>query len=201
MELPLRAMPVSADYALIVECLGGNADAFAELMARHRNGVYNFIRHTVGIEADAQDIAQEVFVNAYIALPRFRADAPFEPWIYRIAVNACRSYFRKKRTALFSLDSGYLARSIRAGDVGDPVRRLEKEDSRRRLLSALASITPEQRMVIVLKHLNGESYETISSMLGIPVSTVEHRLRAGRLALRKRLGDDFLERAGGGGNG
>jgi RNA polymerase sigma-70 factor (ECF subfamily) len=197
MELPLRATPVSADYALIVDCLEGNADAFAELMGRHRNGVYNFIRHTIGVEADAQDIAQEVFVNAYIALPRFRADAPFEPWIYRIAANACRSYFRKQQRAPVSLDTEYLSRAIPATEISDPVQRLEKEDSRRRLLAALRELAPEQRMVIILKHLNGERYETISTMLGIPVSTVEHRLRAGRLAVRKRLGDDFIEQKGG----
>jgi RNA polymerase sigma-70 factor (ECF subfamily) len=189
MELPLRTKPISEDSALIIECLSGNTNAFTALMARHRNGVYNFIRHTIGSETDAQDLAQDVFISAFAALRRFRLDAPFEPWIYKIAANSCRSYFRKRATHPAGLDYDYVARTTAAPEVSDPAARVEKEMAQRELVAAVQALPPEQRMVIILKHIQDQSYEQIAASLGIPVSTVDHRLRAARQTLRRRIGE------------
>lgn len=190
----MRSEPIHPDTALIRDCQSGNKEAFATLVERHRNGVYNFVRHTVGIEADAQDIVQDIFICVFSALPRFRAGAPFEPWIYKIAANACRSYFRKQRYRTRMLDSDYANTLIEPSHSADPIATMMERDRNKRLLSAVQNLPPEQRMVIVLKHLQDCSYQDISKMLGIPVSTVEHRLRAARLVLRRVMDD--CERGG-----
>jgi RNA polymerase sigma-70 factor, ECF subfamily len=194
MGLPTISLPIDSDTALIHDCQAGNVEAYAELVARYRDGIYSFVRHTVGHDADAQDLAQEAFVRAYAALGRFRRGAPFEPWIYRIAANLCRSHLRKARRRPVSLDVGE-AETL-AAPAADPAVILIGQDERQRLLAAIYDLPVEQRMVVVLRHLRGHSYGQIASILALPVSTVEHRLRAARKVLRERLRDQASDTPG-----
>jgi RNA polymerase sigma-70 factor (ECF subfamily) len=187
--LPMVSPPVEPDPALVAACQAGDAQAFAALVTRHRDGVYSFVRHVVGHEADAQDLAQEAFVRAYAALDRFRPGAPFEPWLYTIAANLCRSYLRRRRWRPLSLDAGAAGVDLPAPPGTDPALAAERRDETRRIHAALRALPPEQRLVIVLRHLNGCPYQEIARVLELPASTVEHRLRAARQALRRRLGD------------
>jgi RNA polymerase sigma-70 factor (ECF subfamily) len=185
--LPPLASPVDPDTALVLACRRGDGEAFAALIARHRDGVYSFVRHVVGHEADAQDLAQEAFVRAYAALDRFRAGAPFEPWLYTIAANLCRSHLRKARWRPWSLDAFRQADELPASRSADPAHVAEERDQSRRLQAAIQALPAEQRIIVVLHHLRGHTYQEISTIIGLPVSTVEHRLRAARKALRHSL--------------
>jgi RNA polymerase sigma-70 factor (ECF subfamily) len=155
-------------------------------MARHRDGVYSFARHVVGNDADAQDLAQETFVRAYIALGRFREGSRFEPWLYTIAANVCRSHLRKARWRFLSLDAAP-AETLPVSRLGDPAAAALERDQSRRLHAAIQALPAEQRIIVVLRHLRGHSYQQISEIAGLPVSTVEHRLRAARKVLRGTL--------------
>jgi RNA polymerase sigma-70 factor (ECF subfamily) len=190
MGLPTMAPPRDADAALIQDCRSGNGEAYTELVARYRDGVYSFVRHVVGNEADAQDLAQEAFVRAYAALDRFRPGSPFEPWLYTIAANLCRSHLRRARWRPLSLDWGDAKESLPAPVTDDPALHAERRDEDARVHAAIRSLPADQRMVLVLRHLKGCSYQEISEILGLPVSTVEHRLRAARKVLRDRLADE-----------
>lgn len=186
---PPLAPPLDPDTALVLACRRGDGEAFAALIARHRDGIYSFVRHVVGHEADAQDLAQEAFVRAFAALDRFRDGAPFEPWLYTIAANLCRSHLRKARWRPWSLDAYRQVEELPASQTADPAHVAEQRDQSRRLQSAIHALPAEQRIIVVLRHLRGHSYQEISAIVGLPVSTVEHRLRAARKALRHTLAE------------
>jgi len=196
MGLPTVSLPIDPDTALILDCQAGNADAYAELVARHRDGLYSFVRHVVGHEADAQDLAQEAFVRAYAAIGRFRRGSPFEPWLYTIAANLCRSHLRRTKRRPLSLDFGDTGDSLQAPRSADPASAVEQREESRRLLAAIQSLPVEQRMVVVLRHLRGHSYQEIAGVLALPVSTIEHRLRNARRALREQMQDERVTPGG-----
>ena len=201
LELPLISGHMDSDTALIHDCLAGNAAAFGSLIARHRDGVYNFVRHTVGSNADAQDLAQEAFVHAYAALRRFRSGAPFEPWLYTIAANLCRSYLRQAYRCPEFSDVDGVIENLPAPSTADPAIAVEQRDEHRRLLVAIHALPAEQRMVVILRHLQDRSYREIATILEIPISTVEHRLRSARHALWDQLHMTAAAPQGGVGDG
>jgi RNA polymerase sigma-70 factor, ECF subfamily len=186
MGVPALSPPLDPDAALVRECQAGDAKAFSGLVSRHRDGVYSFVRHVIGHEADAEDLAQEAFIRAYSALGRFRKGAPFQPWLYTIAANLCRTHLRRSRRRPLSLEEG--AADVEA-PASDPADTVERREEQRRVLAAIRSLPVEQRMIVVLRHLHGYSYQEISAVVGLPVSTVEHRLRAARKLLRECLAD------------
>ena len=183
---PPMSPPLDPDASLIAGTLAGDREAFARLVARHRDGVFSFARHVVGNEADAQDLAQETFVRAYTALSRFREGSRFEPWLYTIAANLCRSHLRKARWRFLSLESAAEA----AAHGGDPAATALRRDQDRRLHAAIQALPAEQRIIVVLRHLRGHAYGEIAEIVGLPVSTVEHRLRAARKVLRGALDEE-----------
>jgi len=192
---PPMSVPVDPDLHLIARCKSGDREAFAQLVARHRDGVYSFVRHVVGHEADAQDLAQETFVRAFAAMARFRTGAAFEPWLYTIASNLCRSHFRKLRFRPLSLDVSGAVETVAATLASDPAATAMQREQDRRLRAAIRALPPEQRMIVVLRHLQSHSYQQIAEIVGLPVSTIEHRLRAARKVLRTAL-DDQTQRGG-----
>ncbi len=189
LECPIVTPHLDSDNMLIQDCRAGNIDAYGVLVTRYRTGIYNFVRHTIGAEADAQDLSQEVFVNAYAALGRYRIGSPFEPWIYRIAANACRSYFRQAKRRPASLDTDLRADVTPGPQSCDPASAAQTHDQQMRIRKAIQALPEEQRMVVVLRHLRGQSYCEIANVVGVPVTTVEHRLRAARSVLRVALDD------------
>ena len=189
-DLPLLPGYVDSDTALIRDCQAGSIEAYGLLVTRYRDGIYNFVRHTIGPGPDAQDLAQEAFVRAYAAIGRFRAGAPFEPWLYTIAANLCRSHLRQTNRRARNYHDADGIDHVPAPPASDPARDLERRDEHRRLLSAIHSLPADQRMVVVLRHLQNRSYREIADILELPVSTVEHRLRSARQSLWKTLHDE-----------
>jgi RNA polymerase sigma-70 factor, ECF subfamily len=184
---------VSADdHRLIADCLSGQTLAFGELIRRYQDRLFNTVFRLVGVIEDAQDIVQETFLNAYKSLENFKGDAEFFTWLYRIAWNTAISLKRKQRVAL-SIHGG---RNGQAGidplDASEtnPGHALEKAEQDRRIQEALNRLSPEHRAVLVLKEMEGQKYEVIAEILGVPVGTIRSRLHRARMELREILEQD-----------
>jgi RNA polymerase sigma-70 factor (ECF subfamily) len=181
---------VSADdHRLIAECLDGDTAAFGALVRRHQDRLYNTAYRLVGNAEDAQDVVQEAFLSAYQSLGNFKGDSLFFTWLYRIAVNTAISLKRKQRAVLRigGPEGGPAAEPLDPSELSRPGHALEQAEQGQRIHQALARLSPEHRAVLVLKDMEGEKYEAIAEVLGVPIGTVRSRLHRARLELRELL--------------
>jgi RNA polymerase sigma-70 factor (ECF subfamily) len=173
-----------ADKELIEECRRGQQDAYRALFDKYKDTVYSVALRFSGDTAVAQDIAQETFLKLFSALEGFRGDSNFESWLYRLVVNCCFDHKRKTRrwTPLFS----ELLSVLRAPDTSalDEVLRAEMSGQVR---AVVASLPPEQRMVIILRYTQGLSYEEIAAILGCSPGTIGSKLNRIHKILERRL--------------
>jgi RNA polymerase sigma-70 factor (ECF subfamily) len=177
------------DRRLIAECLGGQRDAFGELVSRYQARLYNAALRLVQSPDDAADVVQDTFLSAFLALHTFKGDAEFFTWLYRIAFNTAISFKRKKRPAV-SLEANKGENSIDPDDPSEYVRpgaELERTEDERQLTDAIARLSAEHREVLLLKDIEGLKYEDIAELLGVPIGTVRSRLHRARLELRELL--------------
>ena len=180
------------DLDLVRRCQEGDQQAFRVLVERYEGRVYNLACSILGDREIARDAAQTAFIRAYRALPGFRADSGFYTWLYRIAVNVCLNAAQKEKrrrdsTSLDTLlDSGHFSnehlweRRTPAGDF----ERLKLQETIQEVLNL---ISPDHRLVIVLKDIEGMSQEEISRTLNCSVGTVKSRLSRARAHLRDLL--------------
>lgn len=164
----------------------GRADAYGELVRAFQSKVFNMAYGFTGNRESADDLTQEVFLKAYLALPRFRFGSAFGTWLYRIAVNHLKDFLRKKGKV----------REVSLEDVGEPasadtVAALEdeREDARKRRLvrRELAKLPDKYRIVLTLRDVEGLPYEEIARVLGISPGTLDSRLHRARKMLRKKV--------------
>jgi RNA polymerase sigma-70 factor (ECF subfamily) len=176
---------VSADdRRLIADCLRGQTAAFGELVRRHQDRLFSTVYRLVDNAEDAQDVVQEAFLSAYQSLDRFKGDAQFYTWLFRIAVNAAISLKRRQRVTL-PLERG--RHEERASEFRDPGHALEQAEQERRVQEALNRLSPEHRAVLVLKDMEDQKYETMAAILRVPIGTVRSRLHRARMELRELL--------------
>lgn len=177
------------DRRLIAECLAGHTPAFGALVRRYQDRLFNALLRVVDNAEDAADVVQEAFLNAYQSLNSFKGDSEFFTWLYRIAFNAAIS-LRRKRRALLSLDGGPGEKTVEPEDPNEYTRpgvMLERSEEDAHLMAALGRLSPEHRVVLVLKDLEGQKYEDIAAVLDVPIGTVRSRLHRARLELRDLL--------------
>jgi RNA polymerase sigma-70 factor (ECF subfamily) len=183
--------PVSLDdRQLIAGCLEGDDSAFGELVRRYQDRLYSTVFRLVDRAEDAQDVVQEAFINAYQALDSFKGDSLFFTWLYRIAVNTAISMKRRQRVVLSLEASRHAEAAIEPADPSAesrPEHGLEQEEQGRRIREALARLSPEHRMVLVLKDMEGYKYETMAEILEVPIGTIRSRLHRARSELREIL--------------
>jgi len=185
---------VSADdHRLIAACLGGDPSAFGELVRRYQDRLFHTVFRLVDNQEDAQDVVQETFLNAYQSLDGFKGDALLFTWLYRIAVNTAIS-LKRKRKATVSIEAGRNGeQTIDPADVSDesrPGHALERAEREKRVRQALSRLSPEHRAVLVMKDMEGQKYETMAEILGVPIGTIRSRLHRARLELRELLEQD-----------
>lgn len=157
--------------------------------------VFHLSLHLLGDYEEALDLSQEVFLRVFKTIDRFRGHSTLRTWIYRIVINQARNrqrwWKRRRRASQVSLDEHVL----RHGDLTDPVDRtapdgvLQKKELASRVWSALDRLPFEQRTAIILREIDGLSYEEIAFSLGINIGTVKSRLTRARGALRTELAD------------
>ncbi len=173
------------DQQLIADCLQGRTAAFGELVSRYQDRLYNTVFRLVENAEDAQDVVQEVFLSCYQSLGSFKGDSLFFTWLYRIAINAAISYKRKRRPVL-RLEGG----SMGPGDPTDnaetnrPDFALEMAEEEKRVHEGLKLLSPEHRVVLIMKDMEGRKYEEMAEILQVPVGTIRSRLHRARLELR-----------------
>lgn len=171
-----------SDNELLARHAGGDAAAFGVLVARHRDRAWAVALRTLGHPADAADATQDAFLKAYRTAGTFRGDALFTTWLHRIVVNACLDQLRRNRNrAALPLDES-------AGAIADPADPVSRLDLGHDVVAALARISPDQRVAIVLVDLEGYSVEEAAAVLDVPTGTVKSRCHRGRVQLASMLG-------------
>jgi RNA polymerase sigma-70 factor (ECF subfamily) len=176
-EEPAAAAP--GDEALVARARAGDAEAFRALVERYRDRVYGLALRIVRSTADAEEVAQDAFVRAWLALPRFRGEASFSTWIYRIAV---RCAFDRART--LKLRRGREARIEAAGEAAVPGAGPERTALALDLERLVETLPPSQRAAVTLYYLLDRSVEQVAAALEMPENTVKTHLSRARRALR-----------------
>ena len=161
----------------------GDHDAFARLMSKYQERLFTSLTNLLGCEAEAEDVVQETFVNAYLKLSGFRGKSSFYTWIYRIARNVAASR-RQRSKSTSSLDSALRAVGQEPIDRSPPAATvLENAEQADCVATALQRLPDDYRTILVLREIDGFDYATIASLLSINVGTVRSRLHRARLEL------------------
>ena len=174
-------MVALTDGDLVSRAQSGQLDAFEELVRRHRLATYRVALRMLGDESDAEDATQDAFVQAWRNLGGFRADAAFSTWMYRIVTNRCLNMVRARRRTEPLPDD-------REAPASRPDRIAEARWQVEDLKLAILRLTPEQRAPLVLRELQGCSYEEIAQALDLSISAVKSRLHRARLELLAAMG-------------
>jgi RNA polymerase sigma-70 factor (ECF subfamily) len=191
-----QALPVAShEAALVAELKAGSEDAYAYLLAVYQNPVFNLISHIVDRTRDAPDVLQEVFVKVFRGMPHFHGESSLKTWIYRIAVheasNHRRSWLRRRLHEAFSLDDGGVISEAGWKDSATqpetPYQVLEQAERQELVERALSSLAQPYRTAVVLREIEGLSYEEIAQILGVSEGTVKSRLMRGRELLKRKL--------------
>ena len=167
---------------ILIEEAKEDPTAFAELVSRYQDRLYNFLYRMTGSREDAQDLSQETFLRIYRALPRFRQGSPFSPWMYKIAVNLAINH-RKSRRPADSLQEDIAATK----SEGSPEDYAERREEQQRIQGAILALPAPYKAVILLRHIDELSYEEIALALDIPLGTAKVRLHRARLLLQEML--------------
>ena len=178
------------DEELVARSVAGDHDSFNQLIRRWERPIYALAFRVLGREDDARDVCQEAFLRAFRALPGFKGDAKFSSWLYRITLNLCRDWLRrKKRTPVVQAPEGVDLVDLAAAQ--GPAESIEDLVARKQLSAAvaeaMASLPDEQRTAIVLKEFHGLTFQEIADLQQIPLSTVKTRLYQGLSVLRRTL--------------
>jgi RNA polymerase sigma-70 factor (ECF subfamily) len=194
--------PVSSgptDNELVAASRKGGTEAFRALVERYQDRIYNTVYRLAGNEEDARDIAQETFLRVYENLARFRGDAAFYTWVFRIAVNQALTHRRqmaRQRTVQAGdepleapLAGSQAARLAPAG----PEEEMQRQETEAQIAEALAYLDADHRAAVVLRDVEGLDYQAIAAVLDVPPGTVKSRIHRARLLLRQRLRDVLVQ--------
>ena len=186
----------SADAMLVVRCQEDDFDAFDEIIARYKDGIYNYIWRMVSNRDDTEDLSQEVFVRVFTGIKSFRRESNLRTWLYRIATNLCVDKYRRARTEkhrLAPLEHQQDENSDSPGPLEladstyDPQRICERTELQATVQAALWKLPDKLRSAILMHDMEGMSYEEIAEVLGCPVGTVKSRIYNARMQLHRRL--------------
>ena len=182
------------EVQLIKKAQHGDRDAFAQLLERYEKQVYHQVLRMVSSPEDAADMTQEAFLKVWQGLPSFQGDSSFSTWLYRLTNNVCIDFLRreKKRRGDASLDDEErdLASAL-ADPAPTPEQKLEQQELHKAVAEGLDRLSEEHRQVLVLREINGLSYEEIGRVLDLTPGTVKSRIARARLTLA-----NFLRKTG-----
>jgi len=190
------------DQELIAELREGSERAFASLVSLYERPIYNFVYRLVDDPADAPDVTQEVFLKVYRSIGEFRAESSLKTWIYRIAVNEAlnlRRWFWRHRRGEVSLDARPEGSPAVADLLADPeetqYERVLRNEQIEAVQKALAQVKESFRTAVVMRDIQGLSYEEIAEILEISLGTVKSRILRGREELRRKLAVRMVDRS------
>lgn len=186
-----------SDLSLVRRVQRGDKGAFDALVLKYQHKIVKLVMRYVRNPAEAEDIAQEAFIKAYRALPHFRGDSAFYTWLYRIAINTAKNAVvsRDRSPVEYDLDRGNTDESYdmqgRMKDSETPEGLVLTDEIRSTVNAAIDSLPEDLRTAIVLRELEGLSYEEIAEAMACPVGTVRSRIFRAREAIDRRLREVF----------
>jgi RNA polymerase sigma-70 factor, ECF subfamily len=187
----------ASDLSLVQRVQRGDKGAFDVLVLKYQHKVVKLVMRYVRNPAEAEDIAQDAFIKAYRALPQFRGDSAFYTWLYRIAINTAKNAVvaRDRNPVDFDLDMTNNEESYemqgRLKDSETPEALVLTDEIRTTVNAAIANLPEDLRTAIVLRELEGLSYEEIAATMDCPVGTVRSRIFRAREAIDGRLREVF----------
>ena len=187
----------ASDLSLVQRVQRGDKGAFDVLVLKYQHKVVKLVMRYVRNPAEAEDIAQDAFIKAYRALPQFRGDSAFYTWLYRIAINTAKNAVvaRDRNPVDFDLDMTNNDESYemqgRLKDSETPEALVLTDEIRTTVNAAIANLPEDLRTAIVLRELEGLSYEEIAATMDCPVGTVRSRIFRAREAIDSRLREVF----------
>src|SRR5216683_526575 len=187
----------AAEEQFIERLRRGDAAAFEQLVSERSGEIYGLLYRLTENSEEARDLTQETFLRAFQSIDHFRGDADVKTWIYRIAINQARNRWRwwrrRRRDVTVSLDDKHgpseqpLSASLRDEDAIDPEQETLAKEREGQLREALLGLRSAYREAVILRDVEGFSYEEIATTLEISIGTVKSRLSRGRLELRRML--------------
>jgi RNA polymerase sigma-70 factor (ECF subfamily) len=187
----------ASDLSLVRRVQRGDKGAFDALVLKYQHKLVKLVMRYVRNPAEAEDIAQEAFIKAYRALPQFRGESAFYTWLYRIAINTAKNAVvsRDRNPVEYDLDRGNTDESYdmqgRMKDSETPEGLVLTDEIRSTVNAAIDSLPDDLRTAIVLRELEGLSYEEIAEAMACPVGTVRSRIFRAREAIDRRLREVF----------
>ena len=179
----------------------GETAAFEQLVAERTSDIYGLLFRLTSDPEEARDLTQETFLRAYQAIGKFRGDADLKTWLYRIAINQARNRWRwwrrRRRDVTVSLDAPIgeteqtIAARLEDADARDPEQEALAREREGQLRDALQSLRGAYREAVILRDVEGFTYEEIAETLQLNIGTVKSRLARGRLELRRKLEGSF----------
>ena len=190
------AQKSNRDFELIRNFQSGEKSAFDQLVNRHKDRIFNLCYRMLGDYNEANDYAQETFIKAFKSLKGFRFESSFSTWLYRIAVNNCKnrlnSLEKRYQVKMISIETPkYTGENNPFFEIRDdspsPANGLERKEKAVLIQTAINSLPAEQKMVVILRDIEGRSYEEIAETTGLALGTVKSRLARGRMELKIKL--------------
>jgi RNA polymerase sigma-70 factor (ECF subfamily) len=184
------------DVAFVRAVQGGDMAAFDQLVIKHKDKLFNMVYWLLGDYQEANDCAQEIFIKVFKSIKKFRFQSSFSTWLYRIAINTCKnriksSAFRWKKRMVSLENPESSKQDNRSYEIQNsspsPENSLEKKEQIMLIQKAVNALPREQNRVVVLRDIQGLSYQEIVDITGLNLGTVKSRLSRARMELKNRL--------------
>ena len=196
-EIKIDCETESGDRELVDDFLAGNESAFNRLVLKYQDKVYNAALRMLNNREDALEVAQDAFVRVYRNAEKFKWNCAFQTWLYTIALNLSRSRYKKRKRSgehiKLSLDNplkqndGSETKMEIADEKLSPKKEATRREMRQQIQDGLAALGPDFREIVVLRHIEGLSYDRIGEILKLPAGTVKSRLHRAREELQRLL--------------
>jgi RNA polymerase sigma-70 factor (ECF subfamily) len=187
-------MTERSDVELMLSFQEGDQEAFSVLVDRHRNAIVNLTYRYLGNRSDAEDLAQEVFLRVYRARARYRPEAKFTTWLYRVAVNACLNEVRDRKhrptfgaASLAGGDDEGFAPSVADERTESPVQAAQRSELRERVRAAVDELPDRQRLALLMNKFHGFSYEELAATMDLTIPAIKSLLVRARENVRRLI--------------
>jgi len=187
-----RMSEAQVDQLLVERVQKGDKKAFDLLINKYQHRIISLVARYVSDQTEALDVAQEAFIKAYRAIDRFRGDSAFYTWLYRIAINTAKNWLvaKKRRPPANDIDAADAEQydmDSRLKEQGTPENELMREEIRRTVYDTIAELPDDLRTAIMLREMEGMSYEEIAVTMDCPIGTVRSRIFRAREAIEEKL--------------
>lgn len=179
------------DRQLILKCRENQEQAYHDLMHRYEGYIYRLCLSFAANREDALDLTQETFIKVFQGLDSYQLSRPFKPWLRQVAVNNCVNFLQRRGATPLFLDQPLADNKFTLGETlasrDDPAQEIEWQETGRFLQEAINKLPQEYRLLLILRHQEGMSYQEIADETGVPLGTIKTHLFRARGALRKEL--------------